>query len=106
MMGARLEGHEEGAATRPIAGLGQRNHFCMGAAVGGVVTLSGETALGIEDHRSHHRIGRGAAAAVGGQLESALHPVNIVAVVWPSGAAGRADPGRSRRNLFTFSWDP
>ena len=105
VMGARLEGHEEGAASCPIAGLGQRNHFRMGAAVGGVIALSGEPAPGIEDHCSHHRIGRSAAAATGGQLESALHPVKIVAVVRPGGAATRANPSRSRRNLVTFSWD-
>ena len=48
-MGARLEGHEEGAATRPITGLGQRSHFRMGATVGGVIALSGGTTLGIEE---------------------------------------------------------
>jgi len=78
----------------------------MGAAVCGVVALSGEPALGIEDHRSHHRVGRGATPAAGGQVECALHPVNIVAVVWPGGSAGRADPSRARRNLVTFSWNP
>jgi hypothetical protein len=57
-----------------------------------VIALSGEPAPGIEDHCSYHRVGRGAAAAVGGQLKSAVHPVNIVAVVWPGGATGRADP--------------
>ena len=104
-MAARLEGHEESAATRPIAGFGQRDNLGMGPAVGGVVTLTNEMAFGIEDDRSDHRVGGCAAAAAGSQLESAFHPAKIIAVMRRGGAAARTDPSRSRRNLVTSSWN-
>jgi hypothetical protein len=67
--------------------------------------LSGAMTLCIEDHRSYHRVGRGAAAAAGGQLESALHPVKVVDFTRPADAVAWADPSRSRRNLIASPWN-
>ena len=68
-------------------------------------TDAGEMALFIEDDRSNHRVGGGAAAAVGGQCESALHPANIVGFTGLADSAVWADPSWSRPNLVAFSRD-
>jgi hypothetical protein len=93
VVGAGLEGHIESTAACTFTSLGEGDDFGVGPPECGVVTLTRELSLGVDDDRANHRIRGSAAASACSELEGAVHPAKVwIVLAGMDGARVRPDP--------------
>ena len=93
---ARLERAVERRASRPGAGVGERQDLGVRLPRRLVRPASDDDALVVDDHRPDHRIGAGAAAAPLGECERAGHVHGV-------GGHGTVDYHFSSKSASTYS---